>query len=167
MSISCTAFCQKKGFFLTELDSAFLKIRFEDDIDRAYSVFSKQELLGLSLFGGSESMECRLDNLSDSLIEYYAKYDAFYSMRDSVKKYYEIGNASGSPFNTAPKIAKEKYNLILVYTHCTPCKYQLKYSHFFEKFYLERYSKSIRKLISEIEKEAREEEIRIYEENRN
>ena len=112
-------------------------------------------------------IECRLDHLSDSIIEFYAKYDAFYSVKDSIKKYYVIGNAAGRPFTTAPKIAKEKYNLILIYTHCTPCKYQWKYSRFFEEFYLERHGKSIRKLIAEIEKEARKEEIRIYEENKN
>lgn len=98
-------------------------------------------------------MECRLDNLGDSLVEFYAKYDAFYNVKDSVKKYYIIGHAGARPFDVAPKIALEKHNLILIYTHCTPCKYQTKYRDFFRKFYLEKYGESIDKLVHEIEEE--------------
>jgi len=167
--VSCTAFGQdfknmsdseaKARAFNDSLDDSHIKETFEEDLKVASEVFSRRELLHISYSSyDMDRTECRFDKLSDSLLLFYAKYDAFYSVKDSVKKYYVIGNASGSPFNLAPKVALEKYNLILVYTHCTPCKYQLKYSAFFEKFYFEKYGKDIEKLIYQIEEEIMVEE---------
>ena len=107
-------------------------------------------------------MECRLNGLSDSLIRLYAKYDVLISLKDSVQKYYVIGNAAGRPVDITPKYALEKYNLILVYTHCTPCKYELEYRDIFQSLYSKKHGMSIEKLVYKIEQEAIEEHNRKY-----
>ncbi len=89
------------------------------------------------------------------------------NLKDSVQKYYVIGNASGRPVNITPKYALEKYNLILVYTHCTPCKYELEYKNIFEKLYSKQNGENIEKLVYKIEREAIEEHNRIYNESKN
>jgi hypothetical protein len=112
-------------------------------------------------------MECRLNGLSDSLVRLCAKYDVLISLNNDVKKYYVIGNSSGRPTDITPKYALEKYNLILIYTHCTPCKYELQYRKVFEELYLKKYGKNIEKLVYKIEDEAIEEHNRIYNQNKN
>lgn len=159
--ISSSAFCQAQSWL--KLDSSRVQSFFKEDTTIVYSTFSDKEIRFMYNYMVENDIECRLDNLSDSLIEFYAKYDAFYSVKDSVKKYYVIGHAGARPFDVAPKIALQKHNLILIYTHCSPCKYQTKYRDFFRKFYSERYGQSIDKLISEIEEEIMVERRKNYE----
>lgn len=81
-----------------------------------------------------------------------AELDAKRSFSKRFKIYYRLGHADGILIEKVQEEMIIKHHIILIYTHCTPCRYQRSYNKVFEKLYFEDNSESLSSIIRRIEK---------------